>query len=111
MVQVVIDAFRLIDSESVMLGHESRQTTSNTGHLHKPSIQGLIHGVNRHYYSIAVNFRKNAGEERMLTKLQNRSWTTGLKLQNFADFRSHNTEQAQVPLLCFCFDCLCADPG
>ena len=28
------------------------------GHLVKPSIQALIHGLNRHYYSIAINYRK-----------------------------------------------------
>jgi 26S proteasome regulatory subunit N11 len=40
-----------------MLGQEPRQTTSNLGHLNKPSIQALIHGLNRHYYSIAINYR------------------------------------------------------
>lgn len=37
--KVVIDAFRLINSQLLMMGHESRQTTSNIGHLNKPSIQ------------------------------------------------------------------------
>ena len=37
--QVVIDAFRLINPQTMMLGQEPRQTTSNLGHLHKPSIQ------------------------------------------------------------------------
>jgi hypothetical protein len=37
---------------------EPRQTTSVLGHLVKPSIQALIHGLNRHYYSIAINYRK-----------------------------------------------------
>ena len=34
------------------LGQEPRQTTSNVGHLKKSSIQALIHGLNRHYYSM-----------------------------------------------------------
>ncbi len=55
--QVVIDAFRLISPQTMMLGQEPRQTTSNLGHLNKPSIQALIHGLNRHYYSIAINYR------------------------------------------------------
>ena len=38
-VQVVIDAFRLINPQTMMLGQEPRQTTSNLGHLEKPSIQ------------------------------------------------------------------------
>lgn len=39
MAQVVIDAFRLINPQTMMLGQEPRQTTSNLGHLEKPSIQ------------------------------------------------------------------------
>merc|ERR1711968_425908 len=50
--KVVIDCFRLINPQLLMLGHEPRQTTSNVGHLKKPSIQALIHGLNRHYYSM-----------------------------------------------------------
>lgn len=37
--KVVIDAFRLINPHSMMMGVEPRQTTSNIGHLNKPSIQ------------------------------------------------------------------------
>ena len=37
--QVVIDAFRLINPNMMVLGQEPRQTTSNLGHLNKPSIQ------------------------------------------------------------------------
>lgn len=37
--KVVIDAFRLINPQALMLGQEPRQTTSNIGHLNKPSIQ------------------------------------------------------------------------
>ena len=37
--KVVIDAFRLINPNTMVLGHEPRQTTSNLGHLQKPSIQ------------------------------------------------------------------------
>merc|ERR1712216_816731 len=37
--KVVIDAFRLINPQTIMLGQEPRQTTSNLGHLNKPSIQ------------------------------------------------------------------------
>ena len=37
--KVVIDAFRLINANMMVLEHEPRQTTSNLGHLNKPSIQ------------------------------------------------------------------------
>jgi proteasome lid subunit RPN8/RPN11 len=37
--KVVIDAFRLINAQTVMLGQDPRQTTSVLGHLNRPSIQ------------------------------------------------------------------------
>jgi 26S proteasome regulatory subunit N11 len=36
--KVVIDAFRLINHQFIMMGQEPRQTTSNIGHLTKPSL-------------------------------------------------------------------------
>merc|ERR1719491_1573609 len=71
--KVVIDAFRLINPNMMVLGQEPRQTTSVLGHLQKPSIQALIHGLNRHYYSIAINYRKNELEQRMLMNLNKKS--------------------------------------
>ncbi|GAX85652.1 hypothetical protein CEUSTIGMA_g13067.t1 [Chlamydomonas eustigma] len=91
--KVVIDAFRLISPQTMMLGQEPRQTTSNLGHLNKPSIQALIHGLNRHYYSIAINYRKNELEERMLLNLSKSSWTSGLTL---SDFQAHNDSNEKV---------------
>jgi 26S proteasome regulatory subunit N11 len=76
--KVVIDCFRLINPQLMMLGHEARQTTSNIGHLQKPSIQALIHGLNRHYYSIVIDYRKNELEEQMLTNLGKRNWVSSL---------------------------------
>ena len=71
----------------MMLGQEPRQTTSNLGHLNKPSIQALIHGLNRHYYSIAISYRKNELEEGMLMNLQKKAWTHGLTLKCAHAFR------------------------
>lgn len=81
--KVVIDAFRLINPQLIMLGQEPRQTTSNLGHLNKPSIQALIHGLNRHYYSIAISYRKNELEQKMLLNLHKKKWTEGLTLNKF----------------------------
>lgn len=74
--KVVIDAFRTINPTSILTGKEARQTTSNIGYLQKPSIQvrneltkALVHGLNRHYYSIAINYRKNDFEQKMLMNL------------------------------------------
>ena len=60
--KVVIDAFRSISPQLIMQGLEPRQTTSNIGHINKPSIIALAHGLNKHYYSIAINYRKSENE-------------------------------------------------
>lgn len=106
--KVVIDAFRLINPQTLMLGQEPRQTTSNVGHLNKPSIQALIHGLNRHYYSIAVAYLKGrgsgnnqedgsedapingavGGEQGMLMNLHKSVWTEALTM---ADFKTDGT--------------------
>jgi 26S proteasome regulatory subunit N11 len=88
--KVVIDCFRLINPQWMMLGREPRQTTSNIGHLHKPSIQALIHGLNRHYYSIVIDYRKNALEEEMLMNLHKRNWTKGLTVERFEEHKASN---------------------
>lgn len=43
--KVVIDAFRLINPQLLMLGQEPRQTTSNIGYMNKASIQVRIVNV------------------------------------------------------------------
>merc|ERR1719289_724741 len=90
--KVVIDCFRLINPQTLMLGQEPRQTTSNLGHLQKPSITALIHGLNRHYYSIAINYRKNELEEKMLLSLGRKQWQDGLKLVGFEKHCSLNQQ-------------------
>lgn len=90
--KVVIDCFRLINAQYMMLGHEPRQTTSNVGQLNKPSIQALIHGLNRHYYSIVIDYRKNELEEQMLMNLHRKRWTEGLILRPFEDVSEDNVK-------------------
>uniref|UniRef100_A0A914WAI3 26S proteasome non-ATPase regulatory subunit 14 n=1 Tax=Plectus sambesii TaxID=2011161 RepID=A0A914WAI3_9BILA len=81
--KVVIDAFRTINPQTIALNQEPRQTTSNLGHLHKPSIQALIHGLNRHYYSIPINYRTHQLEQKMLLNLNKQTWMDSLRLENF----------------------------
>mmetsp|Transcript_7576 Transcript_7576/g.16116 ORF Transcript_7576/g.16116 Transcript_7576/m.16116 type:complete len:320 (+) Transcript_7576:92-1051(+) len=88
--KVVIDAFRLINPQMLVLGQEPRQTTSVVGHLNKPSIQALIHGLNRHYYSIAIAYRKNELEEHMLLNLHKKKWTDALAVTDFCEHSSAN---------------------
>ncbi|KAF2141837.1 uncharacterized protein K452DRAFT_358915 [Aplosporella prunicola CBS 121167] len=91
--KVVIDAFRLINPQTLMMGHEPRQTTSNLGHLNKPSIQALIHGLNRHYYSIGINYRKTGLEENMLMNLHKHVWTEALEMTDFKHEGERNNEK------------------
>jgi len=93
--KVVIDAFRLISPQLLMMGQEPRQSTSNLGHLNKPSIQALIHGLNRQYYSIAINYRKTALEENMLMNLHKHVWTEALEMADFRAERGKNMGQLQ----------------
>lgn len=91
--KVVIDAFRLIQPQTVVMGQEPRQTTSNLGHLNKPSIQALIHGLNRHYYSIGINYRKTGLEENMLMNLHKHVWTEALHMNDFHEECQHNVDR------------------
>ena len=83
--KVVIDAFRSIDKQTMMLGKEPRQTTSNIGHLTNPSYVALAHGLNKYYYSISINYRKNQNEQKMLLNLNKTNWTNSLKLKDFTE--------------------------
>jgi len=90
--KVVIDAFRNIKPEVLMLGGQTRQTTSNIGHLNKPSIQALMHGLDRNYYSMPISYRKNELELKMLMNLHKHSWTSGLNITKYEKQQQSNTE-------------------
>ncbi|RPA97422.1 Mov34-domain-containing protein [Choiromyces venosus 120613-1] len=62
--KVVTDAFRLMNPQSLMLGQEPRQTTSNLGHLNKPLSRPHL-------------------EENMLMNLHKTVWTDGLTMEDF----------------------------
>lgn len=88
--KVVIDCFRLINPQATMMGQEPRQTTSNIGHLNKPTITALIHGLNRHYYSIAINYKKNTLEQQMLRNLYKSKWQKHLTIPSFVENANAN---------------------
>jgi len=88
--KVVIDAFRTINPQLLVMGQEPRQTTSNIGHLQRPSMQAIIHGLNRHYYSLPITYRKNELEEKMLLNLHKHKWTEGLTLTKFDGHCANN---------------------
>merc|ERR1719424_2248517 len=77
------------------MGQEPRQTTSNIGHLQKPSLTAMIHGLNRHYYSINISYRKNELEQKMLLNLHKKTWACGLKSKNAQDHAKKNQEMME----------------
>lgn len=48
-------------------------------------MQALIHGLNRHYYSISINYRKNELEQKMLLNLHKKTWMDGLTLAEYSE--------------------------
>ncbi|CDJ37654.1 26S proteasome non-ATPase subunit, putative [Eimeria tenella] len=71
---------------------EPRQTTSNIGHLSRPTITALVHGLNRNYYSIAINCRKGELEHQMLANLHTNKWSDALKLKNYQEHQEEREE-------------------
>ncbi|CAJ0936184.1 unnamed protein product, partial [Mesorhabditis belari] len=90
--KVIIDAFRTINPQNAALNQEARQTTSNIGHLQKPSIQALIHGLNRHYYSIPIAYRPHEREQKMLLNLHKKSWKDAINVVNYTQHGGQNEE-------------------
>lgn len=89
--KVVIDAFRLISPKGgggmmmMMMGGdpnaESRQTTSHVGMLKKSTIQARIHGLDRMYYSLVIDWCRSDAEEKMLLNLHRSAWSESLLIQ------------------------------
>lgn len=94
--KVIMDAFRLISPQRLMMRLEPRQTTSVVGHLKKPSIQALVHGLNRHYYSMVVSTHKNDLDDKMLLNLHRPNWAKGLHPTDFAKHTDQNREELEV---------------
>jgi 26S proteasome regulatory subunit N11 len=90
--KVVIDAFRNIDPQVLMMGAEPRQTTSNIGHIAKPALVAIAHGLGKYYYSIAINYRKSESEQKMLLNLNKVNWGQSLKNQDFLEHTKSTNE-------------------
>jgi len=43
----------------------------------------LTHGLNKYYYSIAINYRKNENEQKMLMNLQKVGWSASLRTEDY----------------------------
>jgi len=93
--KVVIDAFRIINASQRFMGMEPRQTTSNVGSLKPPTIQAMIHGLGRHYYSINISYRKNILEENMLKRYDKKDWLHGFQTKDLEKNRISNENKME----------------
>ncbi len=88
--KVIIDAFRLIDPALAMLGEEFQQSTSNMGHLKKPTLQAMYNGLNKHYFSLVIDYHKNKNDQNMLLNLYKKKWNEGLKNHTCSSIEKEN---------------------
>lgn len=88
--KVVIDAFRLINPALTMMEEEFQQVTSNIGHLNPPSHSALYHGLNKHYYSLVIDYNKNENDQNMLLNLYKKKWNFGLKNMTTSENKKSN---------------------
>lgn len=95
---VVIEAFKLISQQHMLSGTEPRQTTSNVGHLKKPPITALFHGLNKYYFNLVINYRKNENEQKMLLNLYKKRWNSGLKMNKFGKHTKNNEKVMKVAI-------------
>jgi len=49
----------------------------------------------RHYYSIAINYRKSDLEQKMLLSLGRKKWADGLTLVNFDKHETQNEDSGE----------------
>lgn len=78
--RVVIDAFKLIPPSAMMMGTTGnvRQVTSVLGHLTKPNIKAVMHGLHKLYYSLRIGYKKDELEQKMLLSLGKPNWIDSL---------------------------------
>ncbi|VDK73412.1 unnamed protein product [Litomosoides sigmodontis] len=105
--KVVIDAFRTVGPNSLEFSflesthralaptQESRQTTSNLGHLMKHSIVEQLHGLGKSYYSITISFKLTIKEQQMLQCVHMKNWAEGLRLNSFDSVTKSNLTNIQ----------------
>lgn len=52
-----------------------------------------MRGLNRHYYSLSINYRKNDFEMKMLINLNKIAWGDSLKIEDFKESENENNEK------------------
>ena len=90
--KIVIDAFRTMPRQAMALNKNPRQTTSHIGFLNKPNARALMRGLNRTYYSINIDYRKDERVEQMLLNLRRTQWHRGFDMKPFKELDSASGE-------------------
>ena len=79
--RVVIDAFKLVPAQAMMLSSKARQVTSVLGHLTKPNARAINRGLNKQYYSLRIAYRKDELEQKMLLSLGKPNWIDSIAVR------------------------------
>ncbi|KAL6740903.1 hypothetical protein Aduo_014211 [Ancylostoma duodenale] len=100
---VMLDAFRSINPLAVnprlcAPTAEARQTTSNMGHLVRPSLVSTVHGLGLRYYSLNCAYKLTTREQKMLSRLNQKAWLDGMNIRNFSAVDQSNSDQIEEML-------------
>ncbi|VDK47495.1 unnamed protein product [Cylicostephanus goldi] len=100
---VMLDAFRSINPLAVnprlcAPTAEARQTTSNMGHLVRPSLVSTVHGLGLRYYSLNCAYKLTTREQKMLSSLNQKSWSDGMSIKKFSAVEQANSDQVEEML-------------
>ncbi|XP_075591029.1 26S proteasome non-ATPase regulatory subunit 14-like [Dermatophagoides farinae] len=87
---VVIDCFRLIHKSFMFLNLDPRQINSNIGNCARPNVTALIHGLNKHYFSLVISYNRNKLEQNLLLALMKNSWIDDLKTKPINEAKEEN---------------------
>lgn len=95
--KVMLDAFRSINPLNLHIRAlaptaEPRQTTSNLGHLSKPSLISVVHGLGTKYYSLNIAYKMSPNEQKMLMCLNKKSWYDQLNMNKYSDIEKKQEE-------------------
>ena len=93
--KVVLDAFRSVDPQKMMMDSEFQQHTSNMGTLKRPTLQALYNGLNKSYFSLVIGYNKQSTEQKMLMHLYKNKWTKDFKVPTFSETKDKNKKSLE----------------
>lgn len=96
--KVVIGAFRNVPKSKLLAAtmgnhvEDPREKTSFIGHNIQLSATTRVHGLNRVFYAMPIEFKMNEYEEHMLSALHRPSWTRGFEVPSFVKNDASNLD-------------------